>query len=1119
MEQNYISKWFRLMMAALPMALSVTTASAQKQMTLSHWSFNYGYSVTANIGTPSSNAQTSNGGDNLSDVKLLPNEQLGDAAQYLTAHRSTGDGQVPSQDSKGAYLEVNAINCDGAALHLTSPVPTPETASNTYSWGDETATFPDGNSYSYQNPYNYFELELNTKGYKNLQLKLKAAGHNSQSQYYAVAYSTDHATWTVTGDEYLTGASYNRWTETTVPLSIDDADKAYVRIFPAKNWKGSGKNINRDNQFDLDDVYLYGEMTSALAEITGISVEGTATTASSREGYDYEYTLPNSFENVTTNLSVASANGTVTVKAVNAANNEEVAVTDLGNGSYSVPTPAKDDHYDVTFTIAPAEGAKVLKDSYKLYLFHAGEPKVESLTIDGEELSAVRLRQMNNAAFNYTTTLKGNIYTQMPVVSAKMTDQSVPAITSTVSGDTAIYKITANNRTFTLNLTGTHIYNIGSNDEKVTLNYTTSGKTDTGWTDGSYTLTSARLDGWNGTQFKFNSADNTLSVPAGVVVKQFALTRFSANYGNGEGVTAFTSEGATCWIPTDHDYVRSRQDTVVIVIDNHQPGAPLNFTITGGNQPYASIDLIIEKTNPGTAPVLRSSTAAVNNNHALVTFTFDREMAATEANINNTTVKAAGGTTNLSFGVYDLDYNKSYNLVIPAGAAKDLFGNATTEDITYTLNIGDKPVATKAAFDYVVSNTDEFKAAFRAVNASNNKANAERKTILVLNGDYNFGENEQRLQCYNVSLVGQSRDGVVIRGTRNGISNPVLNIRDREGFYIQDLTLQNDFNFRQADKNTGQAVAVYGGNKTIMKNVRMHGNQDTQVTGERSYFDGCEIHGTVDFICGGGNNFYDHCDLVLEDRGGNVIAAPNTSPDLKWGYVFSHCTIKPMDGAKSVIDGSYNLGRPWQNSPRINYVYTKMIVKPTDNGWTGMGNLPTYFYEYGSIDKDSNLIDLSVRGNSPTSTNHYSPILTQEQADNMTVINVLSGADGWLPTDYTTLTAAPVVNVSGKTLSWQADDQVRATVIFKEDGTYIGNTADNSFTVADDGTYVVRTANDMGGLSADSTVVTVGGATAVNAVHTDLASADGPAFNLAGQRVGDSYKGIVIIDGKKFIRK
>ena len=386
-------------------------------------------------------------------------------------------------------------------------------------------------------------------------------------------------------------------------------------------------------------------------------------------------------------------------------------------------------------------------------------------------------------------------------------------------------------------------------------------------------------------------------------------------------------------------------------------------------------------------------------------------------------------------------------------------------------------------------------------------------------GDYDFGENnEQRINRGYVSIIGQSRDGVLIHGTRTGISNPILNIRDREGFYLQDLTARNDLDFRAAARK-GVGVAIYGGNKSIMKNVCMQSQQDTQVTGERSYFDHCRIQGTVDYICGGGDQFYDQCELIMEGPG-SVISAPSTTSTTKWGYVFSHCTIDRAEsgaGATMKDKGDYSLSRPWQNYPATYYLFTKMMIQPSDNGYTSMGNLPTRFYEYGSVDKDGNEIDLSVRGNSPTSTNTYVPVITSEEAKNFTIMNVLGGSDGWLPTDYTVLTNAPVVSVNGKTLSWEADDQVRCYVIFK-DGQYVANTIETSYTVADGGVYTIRTANEMGGLSTESTSVTVGG-TSINALRNGSQFFTNARYNMNGQRVSDNYKGIVIMNGTKLVNR
>ena len=132
-------------------------------------------------------------------------------------------------------------------------------------------------------------------------------------------------------------------------------------------------------------------------------------------------------------------------------------------------------------------------------------------------------------------------------------------------------------------------------------------------------------------------------------------------------------------------------------------------------------------------------------------------------------------------------------------------------------------------------------------------------------------------------------------------------------------------------------------------------------------------------------------------------------------------------------------------------------------------------------------------------------------------MNVLSGTDGWLPTDYTLLTKTPVVTVNGKTLSWEADDQVRCYVIFK-DGQYLANTIETSYTVTENGVYTIRTANDMGGLSTDATSVTVS-ATGISALRSDSLTFTDARYNMNGQRVGSNYRGIVITNGKKTVNR
>lgn len=850
-----------------------------------------------------------------------------------------------------------------------------------------------------------------------------------------------------------------------------------------------------------------------FARISSLTIDGQTVTAG--DDSDWYCQLPAETANKLT-FSIVKTAGSVSATATDASGNP-VTVTDNGDATYTIDSPAPGTNTVVTLTLTPEEGAMSAKTTYTLKLFRIGEISLLGVTIDGIATDIVEELNSNLAA------TFSNVFTAVPVVKATVVDGSTITGTPTVNGTTVTYALHAEmaskTKDYSLTLNGLNIYNKVEGDETVQLKYTGEGndKTNNIWSNGLYTL-SPIGDGWNNSGFKMKKdATLTLTLPSDIVVKQFIVREFSDNYAPGSFGT-LSSEGMTAaYIPYKHNFVNGEKYDMIVNLEGHQAGKDIVFRLEGGSQPTGWFELTIEKQAITTAPVLTDQQVTVVNNHAVVALTFDREMTSTTATINGGTVTAEGGSATLYFPVWNLDYSTNYTLAIAVGAAKDTYGNSNTEAIDIAVNTGAKPMVEKATYDYVVSNAAEFSAAVAAVNASNTSAAAARKTIFIKNGDYDFGAVEQRISAYNVSLIGESRDGVVLHGNRDGISNPILNLRDRTGFYLQDLTVRNDKNYGQEEKG-GVAVAIYGGDKTVMKNVRMLSNQDTQVTGHRAYFDQCEIHGTVDFICGGGDNFYWQTDLVLEDRNGNVIAAPSTSAALKWGYVFQQCTVKAMDGAKQVTDGSWNLGRPWQDTPRCYYLNTRMNVLPSNNGWTSMGKLETHFYEYNSLNVNGLAIDLSVRGNSPTSTNSYTPVLTDEQAAKFTVENVLGGTDSWLPTEECVVLSAPVVGVSGQTLSWAANDDARCYVIFK-DGNYLTNQTGTSYQAAENGEYTVCAANMNGGMGAASKAVRVGNATGITMVNDEGLLVAGKYYNLNGQRISRNHKGIVIVNGRKVVIK
>lgn len=195
---------------------------------------------------------------------------------------------------------------------------------------------------------------------------------------------------------------------------------------------------------------------------------------------------------------------------------------------------------------------------------------------------------------------------------------------------------------------------------------------------------------------------------------------------------------------------------------------------------------------------------------------------------NNSGFKMKGGSAKLYFPIWNLEYSKKYTFTIAAGAAKDNYGNSNTEAINIEVEVGDKPKVEAAVYDYVVPTAEEFSAAIVAVNETNKQKDAARKVIFVKNGDYDFGSTEQNLKAYNVSIIGESMDGVLLHGLRSDISNPILQIN-----------------------NTG-------GKQAVFKHIAMQSQQDTQVTGESGYitapatspllkwgyvFQGCTING------------------------------------------------------------------------------------------------------------------------------------------------------------------------------------------------------------------------------------------------------------------------------------
>lgn len=304
-----------------------------------------------------------------------------------------------------------------------------------------------------------------------------------------------------------------------------------------------------------------------------------------------------------------------------------------------------------------------------------------------------------------------------------------------------------------------------------------------------------------------------------------------------------------------------------------------------------------------------------------------------------------------------------------------------------------------------------------------------------------------RLTAQNISLIGESQEGVVIANKpalESMSTTPTIEFKTKDctDNYLQDITIRNKYPYLQGA--TGRATAFYdSGFNTIMKNVRLESYQDTYYThGHHTYGEDCTFMGVVDFIYGGGDHWYERCNILLRNRYGNNIVAPSTSPSEKWGYVFNNCTIDKEEGATMVTDRNWTLARPWQGSPASTFINTTMNVLPNNVGYAYMSAIPLIvrFHEYGSKDKNGTTLDLASRSIAicAPAAGSDSPVMTAEQAAKYDIRTVIGGDDGYDPREHTRqIDKINSLYVDGQTLYWKDDQKALCYLVY-----YLGDGAE-----------------------------------------------------------------------------
>ena len=559
----------------------------------------------------------------------------------------------------------------------------------------------------------------------------------------------------------------------------------------------------------------------------------------------------------------------------------------------------------------------------------------------------------------------------------------------------------------------------------------------------------------------------------------------------------------------------------------------------------------------GVAPVLLSS-VPVNGATGVsatgkIVLTFDERIKLDEgakATLGSVELTPTVNGKTVTFEYKGLEYSTDYTFTLPQGTVADLTGNYVAKPITLGFTTMVRPSVAKGLYDAVVGDADGLVAALKAAEQRADKN--VRFRIFLKNGTYVLPAGAMKhythtnsndgtvlydgdlpdpityINASNISLIGESRDGVVITnsidntkefagqwGTTNvfdGIGNSdVLQFGSSvRGTYLQDLTVKSGMNDAR-----GRNLAIQDkGSQTIYKNTVLFGYQDTWTSNNDNglyYFEGGQVRGRTDYLCGKGDAFFNG--IELRQIAGGYAAVPSKS--IKYGYTFKDCVIS---GEGSGVDGNYTLGRPWgSGTPVALFIDTKMKVVPSAIGWNEMsGGWPKRFAEFNSTTASGAQVDLSGRKKVFGDGHENNPVLTAEEALEAGNLHNMFGE--WDPTLATEQAPAPTdvsFNKATMTISWAGSDYAFCWAIVKDENV-IGFTTEPSYVVDDaNAHYAVRAANEMGGLG-EAVPVLVG--TGIETVGQSVGTADDAVYNLQGMRVKQAQKGLFIRGGKKVVK-
>ena len=417
------------------------------------------------------------------------------------------------------------------------------------------------------------------------------------------------------------------------------------------------------------------------------------------------------------------------------------------------------------------------------------------------------------------------------------------------------------------------------------------------------------------------------------------------------------------------------------------------------------------------------------------------------------------------------------------------------------------------------------------VSGYNAAANAPRAYIFLPNGTYDLGETVlTTISGNNISLIGESMDKTIIvnKPEVEGIGATATILNTGKNLYIQDLTLQNAYDYYNA-KDAGRAICLQDrGSQTICKKVKMLSYQDTYYSNDpqgkgQYYFEDSEIHGTVDYICGGGDAYFNRVLLVNESRsasgksGDDVIAAPNSKSE--WGYIFKDCTIENKAAR-------FSLGRSWDKITRLTWLNTTINQKDEiiDDGKKvayftidAMGNNAADKFRLDFLkDADGNVFSPSEKMVTFKATKasitkpEENIILTADEAAGYSLDKVFTD---WTPAALASQKDPIAAKVANGKLTWTGNANM---YMVEKNGEFAALTTETEYTIDDaSAKYEVRAANEMGGFGLSEST-----ATGIDKVISSDDAVKTVIYSVDGMQLSHLQKGINILvktfaDGSK----